>query len=184
MEIEVEKTHIAGLLVIHPKVFEDNRGSFFESYNKTVLQQCGIDADFVQDNQSVSCKNVVRGLHLQAPPFAQGKLVRVVRGKARDVAVDVRKNSPTFGQHFAVELSADNNTLFWIPEGFAHGFAALEDNTVFLYKTTHYYNKTAEMAIHPCDPVLNINWGVENPILSERDSENPWFEEFVSPFEL
>jgi dTDP-4-dehydrorhamnose 3,5-epimerase len=184
MESEVEKTHIEGLLVIRPKVFADNRGCFCESYSKITFQQHGINADFVQDNQSVSRKNVIRGLHLQAPPFAQGKLVRVVHGKAMDVAVDVRKNSPTFGQHFAVELSAENNTLFWIPEGFAHGFVALEDNTVFLYKTTNYYNKESEMAINPLDPVLNINWGVENAVLSDRDRENAWFEEFVSPFEM
>jgi len=183
MEIEIEKTHIEGLLVIHPKVFEDNRGYFFESYSKMTLQQHGINADFVQDNQSISRKNVLRGLHLQAPPFAQGKLVRVAHGKALDVAVDVRKNSSTFGQHFAVELSAENNTMFWIPEGFAHGFVALEDNTVFLYKTTNYYNKESEMAINPLDPVLNIHWGIENPVLSERDRENPLFEVFVSLFE-
>jgi dTDP-4-dehydrorhamnose 3,5-epimerase len=182
MEIEIEKTHIEGLLLIHPKVFADNRGCFFESYSKICFQQHGIDIDFVQDNQSVSRKNVIRGLHLQVPPFAQGKLVRVVQGKAIDVAVDVRKKSPTFGQHFAVELSAKNNTLFWIPEGFAHGFAALEDNTVFLYKTTNYYNKESELAINPLDPVLNIYWGVENPVLSDRDKENPLFEEFVSGF--
>ena len=182
MEIEVKKTHIDGLLVIRPKVFTDNRGCFFESYSKIALQKCGIDADFVQDNQSVSCKNVIRGLHLQAPPFAQGKLVRVACGKAIDAAVDVRKNSPTFGQHFAVELSAENNVLFWIPEGFAHGFAALEDNTVFLYKTTNYYNKASELAINPLDTVLNINWGIENPVLSDRDKENPLFGEFVSSF--
>ena len=182
MEIEIEKTHIEELLLIHPKVFKDNRGCFFESYNKITFQQYGLNADFVQDNQSVSCKNVIRGLHLQAPPFAQGKLVRVASGRAIDVAVDIRKKSPTFGQHLAVELSADNNTLFWIPEGFAHGFVALEDNTIFLYKTTQYYNKASEMTIHPCDPVLNINWGVENSILSDRDRENPLFDVFVSPF--
>jgi dTDP-4-dehydrorhamnose 3,5-epimerase len=182
MEIEIEKTHIAGLLLIHPKVFADKRGCFFESYNTITFQEHGLNVDFVQDNQSVSCKNVIRGLHLQAPPFAQGKLVRAACGKALDVAVDVRKNSPTFGQHFAVELSAENNTMFWIPEGFAHGFVALEDNTVFLYKTTRHYNQAAEMAILPTDPMLNINWGVENPILSDRDRENPLFETFKSPF--
>lgn len=182
MEIEVEKTHIAGLLVIRPIEFKDNRGSFFESYSKVAFEKYGIDADFVQDNQSVSRKNVIRGLHLQSPPFAQGKLVRVVRGRAMDVAVDIRRNSPTYGQHFAVELSAENNAMFWIPEGFAHGFAALEEDTVFLYKTSRYYNKASEMAINPLDPVLNINWGVENPILSDRDRGNAGFEDFVSPF--
>jgi len=182
MEIEVEKTQIEGLLVIRPLVLTDSRGCFFESYNKITLQKHGIDVDFVQDNQSISRKNVIRGLHLQSPPFAQGKLVRVVQGRAMDVAVDIRKKSPTFGQHFAVELSAENNVMFWIPAGFAHGFVARDDNTVFLYKTSSYYNKASEMAIHPLDPVLNIDWGVENPVLSDRDRENPWFEMFVSPF--
>jgi dTDP-4-dehydrorhamnose 3,5-epimerase len=182
MKIEIEKTEIEGLMVIHPSVFEDNRGCFFESYNKITFQQYGLDVDFVQDNQSLSRKNVIRGLHFQAPPFAQGKLVRVVRGKAIDVAVDIRKKSPTFGQHVAVELSAENNKMFWIPEGFAHGFVALEDNTVFLYKTTNYYNQESEMAINPNDPVLNINWGVENPVLSDKDRENSLFERVVSPF--
>jgi len=182
MKIKVEKTHIEGLLLIRPIVFADSRGCFFEAYNKITFQEHGLNIDFVQDNQSVSHKNVVRGLHLQAPPFAQGKLVRVAHGKAIDVAVDIRKNSPTFGQHLAVELSADNNTMFWIPEGFAHGFVALEDNTVFLYKTTNYYNQASEMAIHPNDPVLNINWGVENPVLSDRDKGNPLFDVFTSPF--
>jgi dTDP-4-dehydrorhamnose 3,5-epimerase len=182
MEIEIEKTDIEGLLVIHPKVFADNRGCFFESYSKIVFQQYGINAEFVQDNQSISHKDVIRGLHLQSPPFAQGKLVRVVQGKAMDVAVDIRKNSPTFGQHFAIELNADDHTMFWIPEGFAHGFVARENNTVFLYKTTNYYNRASEMAINPLDPVLNINWGIENPVLSDRDRENPCFKEFVSCF--
>ena len=182
MKIKIEKTHIEGLLLIHPSVFADNRGCFFESYNKITFQDHGLNVDFVQDNQSVSHKNVIRGLHLQAPPFAQGKLVRVAHGKAIDVAVDIRKNSPTFGQHLAVELSADNNTMFWIPEGFAHGFVALEDNTVFLYKTTNYYHQASEMAICPTDSVLNIDWGVENPVLSDRDRENSLFDVFVSPF--
>ncbi|MBO4739475.1 MAG: dTDP-4-dehydrorhamnose 3,5-epimerase [Bacteroidales bacterium] len=180
--MEVEKTSIDGLLILHPKVFEDNRGCFFESYNEKVFRQLGIDVKFVQENQSVSAKNVVRGLHLQAPPFAQGKLVRVAKGAALDFAVDIRKNSPTYGQYVAAYLSERNYTQFWIPEGFAHGFVAQEDDTVFVYKTTNFYDKSSEMAIRWDDPILNIDWQVKNPIVSEKDANNPCFADFVSPF--
>lgn len=180
--MEVEKTSIDGLLILHPKVFEDNRGCFFESYNEKVFRQLGIDVKFVQENQSVSAKNVVRGLHLQAPPFAQGKLVRVAKGAALDFAVDIRKNSPTYGQYVAAYLNERNYTQFWIPEGFAHGFVAQEDDTVFVYKTTNFYDKSSEMAIRWDDPTLNIDWQVKNPIVSEKDANNPWFADFVSPF--
>jgi dTDP-4-dehydrorhamnose 3,5-epimerase len=180
--MQIQKTNITDLLIITPKVFRDDRGSFFEPYNKQLFASQGLYMEFVQDNQSVSCKGVIRGLHLQAPPFAQGKLVRVVRGSALDVAVDIRKNSPTFGKHVTVKLNAEENKLFWIPEGFAHGFIALEDNTIFQYKVTNYYNKDSEMSIRWDDPTLNIQWGVEHPLVSEKDRQSPLFEEFMSPF--
>lgn len=175
-------TNIEGLLIIEPKVFKDNRGCFFESFQEKLFSQFGINAKFVQDNQSVSSKNVIRGLHLQAPPFAQGKLVRVVHGAALDIAVDIRKQSPTYGKHISVRLDTVKNTLFWIPEGFAHGFVALEDDTVFVYKTTNYYNKDAEMAIQWNDKTLNINWQTNSPIISEKDNKNCSFADFISPF--
>jgi len=180
--MEIQKTNIEGLLIIKSDVFTDERGSFFEPYNKQLFASHGLDMEFVQDNQSVSCKGVVRGLHLQSPPFAQGKLVRVVCGSALDVAVDIRKNSPTFGQHVSVKLDDKENNLFWIPEGFAHGFIALEDNTIFQYKVTNYYNKDSEMSIRWNDPILNISWGMDNPIVSEKDMQTPLFEDFISPF--
>ena len=180
--MKIQKTTIEGLLIITPSIFRDDRGSFFEPYNKQLFASHGLDMEFVQDNQSVSCKGVVRGLHLQSPPFAQGKLVRVVHGLAIDAAVDVRKYSPTFGKHIIVKLDAVENKFFWIPEGFAHGFIALEDNTIFQYKVTNYYNKDSEMSIRWNDPVLNIQWNVRHPIVSEKDRQSPLFEDFISPF--
>jgi len=180
--MEIQKTNIEGLLIISPKVFKDDRGSFFESYNRQLFASHGLDMEFVQDNQSTSCKGVIRGLHLQSPPFAQGKLVRVISGSVYDVAVDIRKSSSTFGKYVIVKLDAEENKLFWIPEGFAHGFIALEDNTVFQYKVTNYYNKDSEMSIRWNDPALNIKWGIEQPLVSEKDEQSPLFEEFVSPF--
>ena len=180
--MEIQKNNIEGLLVIKPTVFTDDRGGFFEPYNKQIFASQGLDMEFVQDNQSMSCKGVVRGLHFQAPPFAQGKLVRVVCGSALDVAVDIRKNSPTFGKHVLVKLDDKENKLFWIPEGFAHGFIALEDNTIFQYKVTNYYNKDSEMSIRWNDPTLNIPWKIDNPIVSEKDMQSPLFKDFISPF--
>ena len=180
--MEIRKTDIEGLLIITLNSYSDNRGSFLETYNKKTFAAKGMTMDFVQDNQSISRKGVVRGLHLQAPPFAQGKLVRVVQGAAIDVAIDLRKDSPTFMKHVKVKLSAETPTLFWIPEGFAHGFVALEDNTIFQYKVTNHYDKNSEMAIRWNDPTLNIDWETEYPIVSEKDEENPLFEDFVSPF--
>lgn len=180
--MEIHKTIIEGLLILKPKIFGDNRGSFCETYNKQLFSNNGLNIDFVQDNQSVSFKGIVRGLHLQVPPFAQGKLVRVVHGSAIDVAVDLRKQSPTFGQHIMVELNTKDPILFWIPEGFAHGFAALEDNTIFQYKVTNYYNKESEKSILWNDPDLNIQWNIQNPIISEKDLESSLFKNFVSPF--
>lgn len=178
----IHKTPIEGLLVIEPRVFRDDRGYFFESYSKKVLQEHGITQEFVQDNQSLSHKGIVRGLHFQAPPHAQGKLVRVVKGRVWDVAVDIRPKSPTYGQHFGCELSEENNIQFWIPEGFAHGFATLEDNTVFSYMCTNYYNKASEGGLIWDDPEMGINWQVEQPLLSEKDKELPLLKNLKSPF--
>lgn len=176
--MELLKTKIPGLLLIKPAVFGDHRGQFFETYSAEKMLQFGLNENFVQDNQSVSIKNVLRGLHFQKPPFAQGKLVRVVKGSALDVAVDLRKNSPTFGQWESVELTEENKLILWVPEGFAHGFVSLEDNTVFVYKCTNVYNKASEATILWNDPDLSIDWKVKNPLLSEKDLEGMSFEEF------
>lgn len=180
--MEVKQIHIEGPLVIQPKVFFDERGYFFESFSQTKFQEVGIQDAFVQDNQSMSQKGAVRGLHFQAPPHAQGKLVRVVKGAVYDVIVDIRANSPTYGQHFGIELSETNFTMFWIPPGFAHGFSTLEDNTIFQYKCTDLYNKASEGGILWNDSDLGIDWKVENPILSEKDQLNTRFRDFQTPF--
>ncbi|MBN2638999.1 MAG: dTDP-4-dehydrorhamnose 3,5-epimerase [Bacteroidales bacterium] len=180
--MEIVKTKIPDLLVVKPRVFEDHRGYFFESYNKDVFDKLGLNPKFVQDNESRSMKGVLRGLHFQKPPYAQGKLVRVIKGSVLDVAVDLRKSSPTFGQYEAVELSEQNKWMYWIPEGFAHGFVTLEDNTIFFYKCTNVYNKESEGSILWNDPYLNINWDFSAPILSEKDQQSPLFKDFVSPF--
>ena len=180
--MEVTTTPIEGLLVIKPKVFYDARGYFFEPYNKLRYQELGIQAEFVQDNQSLSQLGAVRGLHFQAPPFEQGKLVRVVKGSVLDVVVDIRKHSPTYGKHYAVELTEENMLQFWIPPGFAHGFATLKDNTIFEYKCTNYYNKSSEGGILWNDSTLAIQWGVQEPIVSDKDQTLPEFTSFQSPF--
>lgn len=180
--MEIIKTKIPDLLIVKPAVFEDERGYFFESYNKEKFLHKGIDHNFVQDNESKSMKGVLRGLHFQAPPFAQGKLVRVMKGSVLDVAVDIRKNSPTYGQWASIVLSESNKWMYWVPPGFAHGFATLEDNTVFFYKCTNTYNKDSEGALLWNDPDLNIQWGIENPVLSEKDKIAPLFKDFISPF--
>lgn len=180
--MEVSVTPIEGLVVIRPKVFVDERGSFSETYNSQSFLSAGITCDFVQDNQSISHKNVVRGLHFQAPPFAQAKLVRVVSGSVIDVAVDIRKNSPTYGQHYSILLSAENGVQFFIPEGFAHGFIALEDHTIFQYKCSNFYNKASEGSLLWNDPALNIHWTIENPIVSAKDVEAPVLADLKSPF--
>jgi dTDP-4-dehydrorhamnose 3,5-epimerase len=180
--MEIIKTELEGLLIIKPDVFEDNRGYFFESYNQEKFLKAGIDLKFVQDNESKSNKGVVRGLHLQSPPFEQGKLVRVMRGSVLDVAVDIRKNSPTYGKWAAIELSGKNKWMYWIPPGFAHGFATFEDETIFFYKCTKVYNKAAERYFLWNDPDINIDWGITDPVVSERDRMAPRFREFVSPF--
>jgi dTDP-4-dehydrorhamnose 3,5-epimerase len=180
--MEIIETKIPDLYIVKPAVFEDNRGYFFESYNKEKFLQKGIDQNFVQDNESKSMKNVLRGLHFQAPPYAQGKLVRVMKGAVLDVAVDIRKNSPTYGQWASIELTESNKWMYWVPPGFAHGFVTLEDNTVFFYKCTNMYNKASEGSILWNDPDLGVDWGVVDPILSEKDKHAPLFKDFVSPF--
>lgn len=180
--MEIIETHINDLLIIKPRVFEDTRGYFFESYNADVFNKHGINTSFVQDNQSLSHTGVLRGLHFQAPPFAQGKLVRVIKGAVLDIAVDIRKKSPTYGQHVAVELTEENKTMFYIPEGFAHGFSTLRDHTIFSYKCTNVYNKESEGCVLWNDKELNINWNINEPILSDKDINGTPFKNFISPF--
>ena len=180
--MEIIKTKIKDLVIIKPRVFADDRGYFFESYNRNTYMDNGLDVEFVQDNESKSQKGVLRGLHFQRPPFAQGKLVRVIQGAVRDVAVDLRKDSETYGQWESVELTADNKTMLWVPPGFAHGFVTLEDNTIFAYKCTNLYDKESEGSIVWNDPDLNIDWDIKNPVLSDKDKTGPYFKDFVSPF--
>jgi dTDP-4-dehydrorhamnose 3,5-epimerase len=175
-------TPIEGLIIIEPKVFEDDRGHFYESYKKDIFKKNGIVDEFVQDNQSLSQKGVLRGLHFQRPPFSQAKLIRVIQGSVLDVAVDLRKDSETYGQYFSIKLSADNKTMFYIPPNFAHGFLTLEDDTIFSYKCSNYYSKESEDSILWNDEDLKINWDVENPILSEKDNLAQLFSDFNSPF--
>jgi dTDP-4-dehydrorhamnose 3,5-epimerase len=176
------ETPIKDLLIVQPSVFEDERGYFFESYNKMQFSKHSIEVDFLQDNQSLSQAGVLRGLHFQAPPFAQGKLVRVIKGAVFDVAVDVRKGSPTYGEHFDLILDEKNKTMLWIPEGFAHGFLTLENNTIFSYKCTNYYHKASERCIRWNDQTIGINWNIENPVLSAKDNDGELFAGFESPF--
>lgn len=169
--MNITATAIPEVLIIEPKVFGDERGFFYESFNQKVFNQAvGKDIQFVQDNHSKSQKGVLRGLHYQMPPFAQGKLVRVIEGEVFDVAVDIRKSSPTFGQWVGVHLNAVNNRQLWIPEGFAHGFVTLSDNAQFLYKTTNFYSVSQERCILWNDSTLSIDWPLEGtPILSHKD---------------
>ncbi|TVR41751.1 MAG: dTDP-4-dehydrorhamnose 3,5-epimerase [Cryomorphaceae bacterium] len=172
-----------GLFLLKPTVFGDDRGYFYESYNaKRFTELTGVQDAFVQDNQSLSQKNVLRGLHFQNPPHAQGKLVRVLQGAVQDVVVDIRKSSPHFGRYFEVELTAENNLQLYIPPGFAHGFLTLEDNTIFVYKCTDFYNKNSEGCILWNDASLGINWKTEHPIVSEKDKLGQRFEDFTSLF--
>lgn len=182
--MEIQNTLIDGLVVIKPRVFEDERGYFFESWNKSNTENAGINLEFVQDNESLSQKGVLRGFHFQAPPYEQGKLVRVIKGSVLDVAVDIRKGSPTYGHYHKEVLSEENKTQFWVPPGFAHGFLTLEDDTIFAYKCTNLYNKASEGSVIWNDPDINIDWGIENPILSEKDIEAPLLKDFKSPFSI
>ncbi len=180
--MQIVETQIKDLLVIQPDVFKDDRGYFFECYNEERFFKEGLTMRFVQDNESKSAKGVLRGLHFQKPPFAQGKLVRVVKGAVMDVAVDLRSGSPTYGKWHSVVLSEEDKTMFWIPEGFAHGFVTLQDDTIFQYKCTNVYNKASEGSIRWNDPDINIDWNIENPILSEKDTVSPFMKDFVTPF--
>ena len=180
--MKVETTEIEDLLIISPNVFEDERGYFFESYNKSGFSEINLEMDFVQDNESLSQKDVLRGLHFQDVPHAQAKLIRVIRGRVLDVALDIRRNSPTYGQHFSIELSAENKKLFYLPEGFAHGFLTLEDDTIFAYKCSKLYNRESERTILWNDIELNIDWRIENPILSDKDQNGQVFSSFKSSF--
>jgi len=183
--MNIIKTDIEGVLIVEPRVFGDARGYFFESYNaRDFREQTGIDVTFIQDNESCSSYGVVRGLHFQKPPYAQAKLVRVVEGTVLDVAVDIRKGSATYGQHVAVELSADNKRQLFLPKGMAHGFAVLSERAVFQYKCDEYYHPEAEGAIAWDDPTLSIDWQIEldKVLLSDKDRRHPSFNDFVTPF--
>lgn len=184
--MNIIKTPIKDLFIIEPKLWKDNRGYFYESYSAREFAKAGIDAIFVQDNQSLSQKGTLRGLHAQAAPFAQGKLVRVVQGSVLDIAVDIRKKSNTYGQIFSIVLSEENHQQLWIPPGFLHGFLTLEDHTIFTYKVTNYYDKNSELGVIWNDPTLKINWTTEinenEFLLSEKDLILPEFKSFESPF--
>lgn len=179
-------TDIPGLLIFEPNVFEDSRGYFFEAYNENIFKQQGLDLRFVQDNQSKSSFGVIRGLHYQLNPFAQTKLVRVVDGKILDVAVDLRKNSPTYSKHFAIELSADNKKQLLIPPGFAHGFSVLSETAIVFYKCDAFYNKENEAGIRYNDTALSIDWKISagKEIVSEKDLQLPLFENCINNFEF
>jgi dTDP-4-dehydrorhamnose 3,5-epimerase len=182
--MEFIELEIPGLYIIKPRIFEDARGYFFESYNQNTFKIAGLNYSFVQDNQSKSCKHVLRGLHFQKPPFEQAKLVRVLQGSVLDIAVDLRKNSPNYGQWHGQILTEENKLMFFIPAGFAHGFLTLEEDTVFSYKCSNVYNKDSEGVIAWNDTLLNIDWGVTNPLVSERDANAPLFKDFSSPFAI
>ena len=176
------KLPIDGLLLITPTVHKDSRGYFYESWNEKLFKEINLDLQFVQDNESLSHKGVLRGLHFQNPPYEQGKLVRVIKGAVLDVAVDIRKKSPTYGKYCSVKLSEDNKKLFWIPPGFAHGFLTLENNTIFSYKCTKLYNKDSEDALLWNDSDLNIDWDLDSPIVSEKDNLASNFKDFNTKF--
>ena len=180
----IKESPLPGLLIIEPNVFEDSRGYFFESYNHKNLMGAGVEVQFVQDNQSLSQYGVLRGLHYQLAPYAQSKLVRVLQGSVWDVAVDIRKNSPTFGKYFGIELSAENKTQLFITQGFAHGFAVTSPMAVFFYKCDSFYNPEAERGIHFNDPDLAIPWPIaENgAIISAKDKVLPLFKQATMNF--
>lgn len=182
--MEVLKTDIDGIVILEPRVFTDARGYFFESYSRKVFEDVVGKVDFVQDNESCSSRGVMRGLHFQRPPYAQAKLVRCVRGSVLDVAVDIRKGSPTYGRHVTCLLTEHNHRQFFIPRGFAHGFAVLSDIAVFQYKCDNYYHPEADGGISIVDPSLDIDWRLDlnEAILSEKDKNHPLLKDFDSPF--
>ena len=182
--MNIDLTFIKDLIVLSPAVFEDERGYFFEAYSKSKFIDLGIHIDFVQDNQSFSKKSTLRGLHYQNPSFAQTKLVRVLQGEIMDVAVDLRKDSPTYGKYFGIVLSAENKKQLLVPQGFAHGFSVLSDTAVVSYKCDQYYNKQSEGGIRFDDSALNIDWGIDltTAIVSDKDLILPSFENCNSQF--
>lgn len=184
--MEIIKTDIEGLVIIEPKIFEDARGYFFESFSQREFESKIGPVNFVQDNESKSCFGVMRGLHFQRPPHTQSKLVRCVRGKVLDVAVDLRKGSPSYGRHVAVELSEDNHRQFFIPKGFAHGFVVLSPTAVFQYKCDAFYAPEADGGISIMDESLGIDWQVpmDEAILSPKDMQHPLLKDFETPFEF
>ena len=177
--MKITKTALDGVVIIEPQVFEDARGYFFESWNKAKMEEAGLNYDFIQDNQSKSCYGTIRGIHFQKGEFSQAKLVRVLQGTVLDVAVDLRKDSKTFGQHVAVELSAENQRMLMIPRGFGHGFSVLTPTAVFAYKCDNVYNKASEAGIRFDDPALGIDWKVkpEEAVLSDKDKILPFLKD-------
>ena len=184
--MEIIKTEIEGVVIIEPRVFKDARGYFFESFSEREFCERVRPVDFVQDNESMSVRGVMRGLHFQRPPYTQSKLVRCVRGRVLDVAVDIRKGSPTYGRHVAVELSEENHSQFFVPRGFAHGFAVLSDVAVFQYKCDNYYHPEADGGISILDDSLGIDWRIpaEQALLSEKDTGHACLSDFESPFSI
>jgi dTDP-4-dehydrorhamnose 3,5-epimerase len=184
--MKFSNTDIKGLVVIEPTVFEDSRGYFFEAYNQSLFEKNGITTQFVQDNQSKSSYGVIRGLHYQLNPSAQAKLVRVLEGRILDVAVDIRKGSPTYGQHFDIELSAENKKQLYIPEGFAHGFSVLSETAIVLYKCNAFYDKASEGGIRFDDAAIGIDWKVDagSAIVSDKDLVLPLFKDAQNNFEF
>ncbi len=182
--MNVIKTPIEGLLIIEPRVFHDARGYFVETYNEQRYREAGVDAMFVQDNQSCSTYGVVRGLHFQKPPYTQAKLVSCTKGRVLDVAVDLRKESPTYGKWFSVELSEENHRQFYMPRGFAHGFSVLSEQAVFTYKCDNLYHPEAEGGLLLSDPDVAIDWQVpeDKRVISEKDTKHPLFKDLISPF--
>jgi dTDP-4-dehydrorhamnose 3,5-epimerase len=180
--MKVINTVFLDVFIIIPNIMEDDRGYFFESYNKTAFEKIGIKEEFLQDNQSKSSKGVLRGLHFQHPPYAQSKLIRVVNGSVLDVVVDLRKNSLTYGKYFSLIIDDIEKKMLYIPVGFAHGFLTLEDNTIFSYKCSNTYNKEADDTLYWNDKTLNIFWNFENPIVSEKDKKGKPFANFISKF--
>jgi len=182
--MEYSECEIKGVFLIKPTVFSDSRGYFFESFNRRRFDFLEEGTEFVQDNQSLSHKGVIRGLHFQIPPHAQGKLVSVIKGAVWDVAVDIRLNSPTYGKFVAYELNENNKWQLYIPPGFAHGFLTLENNTIFSYKCTGYYHKDSEQCILWNDPTIAIPWNENTPIISDKDKNGVLFSDFLSKFAI
>ena len=180
--MKITNPFIDGLLVIQPQVYTDERGYFYEAFRADLLQKYELKVEFVQDNFSKSKKNTIRGMHYQVRKNAQGKLCQAIMGKVLDVAVDIRFNSPTFGKHYKHELSEENHTMIWIPPGFAHGFAALSDEAVFMYRCTAYYSKEDERSILYNDPDIKIDWQIKNPLVSEKDKNAKRFREIDRDF--